>query len=199
MSFEITANHAHVFPKSIREDGTVDNLLRYMDDLNISKSVCFATLPVHLKPDNEETNAWLYKELKGKDRLVGFGAIDFEKDDVRSQVDRIADYGFKGIKIHPALQHIRVDGEKAFEVYEQAEKYGLFITFHSGLHWARVYDYLPWRFDEVAYHFPGYVRPCFYLLFHCSPLSFGCGMERLLLKRLLQTQYDRVQQPLSDL
>ena len=154
MSFEITANHAHVFPKNIREDGTVDNLLRYMDDLNISKSVCFATLPVHLGPDNEETNTWLYKELKGKDRLVGFGAIDFSKDDVRGQVDRIADYGFKGIKIHPALQHIRVDGEKAFEVYEQAEKYGLFITFHSGLHWARVYDYLPWRFDEVAYHFP---------------------------------------------
>lgn len=154
MSFEITANHAHVFPKNVREDGTVDNLLHYMDDLNVSRSVCFATLPRFLGPEDEETNTWLYKELKGKDRLVGFGAIDFEKGDLRGQVNRISDYGFKGIKIHPALQHICVDGEKAFEVYEQAEKNGLFITFHTGVHWSRVSDYQPWRFDEVAYHFP---------------------------------------------
>ena len=110
MSFEITANHAHVFPKNVREDGTVDNLLRYMDSLGISKSVCFATFPAHLKSENEETNSWLYKELKGKDRLIGFGVIDFEKGDLRGQVDRIADFGFKGIKIHPAFQHVCADG-----------------------------------------------------------------------------------------
>ena len=69
-------------------------------------------------------------------------------------MNRISDFGFKGIKIHPALQHICVDGEKAFEVYEQAEKNGLFLTFHTGVHWSRVSDYQPWRFDEVAYHFP---------------------------------------------
>ena len=119
----------------------MDNLLHYMDGLNVSRSVCFATLPRFLGPEDEETNTWLHKELKGKDRLVGFGVIDFEKGDLRGQVNRISDFGFKGIKIHPALQHICVDGEKAFEVYEQAEKNGLFLTFHTGVHWSRVSDY----------------------------------------------------------
>ena len=154
MAFEIYAHHAHVFPANVREDGTVDNLLRYMDELGIAKSVCFGTFPAHLKPENEESNSWLFHELKGKDRLCGFGVIDFEKDDLRGQVRRIADFGFKGIKIHPAFQHISADGEKAFQVYEEAEKAGLFVTFHTGVHWARVSDYQPWRFDEVAYHFP---------------------------------------------
>ena len=154
MKYEIFANHAHVFPANVREDGTIDRLLRYMDELGIAKSVCFATFPAHLKPENEETNTWLYKQIKGNDRLFGFGVIDFEKDNLRDQVKRIVDFGFKGIKIHPAFQHICVDGEKAFQVYEEAEKNGLFVSFHTGVHWARVLDYQPWRFDEVAYHFP---------------------------------------------
>ena len=153
MAYDIFANHAHVFPKTVREDGTVDVLLRTMDACGIGKAVCFATFPRQLGAGQEETNAWLAREISGNDRLVGFGVIDFEKGNLKEQVDRIADLGFPGIKLHPAYQKFAVDGQQAFEVYAQAEERGLFLSFHTGVHWHRIRDYQVWRFDEVAYHF----------------------------------------------
>lgn len=153
MEYEIFANHAHVFPKSVREEGTVDVLLHTMDECAISKAVCFATFPSQLGPGDQETNAWLARSIAGNDRLIGFGVIDFDKGDLRAQVDRIADLGFRGIKLHPAYQKFAVDGEKAFEVYARAEELGMFLSFHTGVHWHRIRDYQVWRFDEVAYHF----------------------------------------------
>ena len=79
MSYEIFAHHAHVFPENVRPDGTVDALLRTMDECGIARAVCFATFPSQLKAENEETNAWLAKRIRGEDRLHGFGVIDFER------------------------------------------------------------------------------------------------------------------------
>lgn len=153
MSYEIFAHHAHVFPENVRSDGTVEVLLHTMDACGIAKTVCFATFPRQLKPENQEPNTWLANKIKGNDRLIGFGVVDFDKGDLAGQVRRIADLGMKGIKIHPAFQQIAVDGDKAFEVYAEAEKLGLFLSFHTGVHWHRIRDYQVWRFDEVAYHF----------------------------------------------
>ena len=38
----IFANHAHVFPKEIRPEGSVESLLRFMDECGIDKAVAFA-------------------------------------------------------------------------------------------------------------------------------------------------------------
>ena len=154
MSYEIFANHAHVFPKNVWPEGSIDSLLRTMDTCGIGRCVCFATFPSQLKPGSEETNGWLARQLRSHDRLVGFGVVDFDQPDLRGQVDRIADLGFKGIKMHPAFQKFAVDGERAFEVYARAQELGLFLSFHTGVHWHRIRDYQVWRFDEVAYHFP---------------------------------------------
>lgn len=35
----IFANHAHVFPKELRPEGSVDSLMRLMDDCGIDKAV----------------------------------------------------------------------------------------------------------------------------------------------------------------
>ena len=131
MSYEIFAHHAHVFPENVRPDGTVDALLRTMDECGIARAVCFATFPSQLKAENEETNAWLAKRIRGEDRLHGFGVIDFEKGDLRGQVDRIADLGFRGIKLHPAFQKFAIDGERAFEVYAACTGTG-FAIIRSG-------------------------------------------------------------------
>ena len=153
MGYEIFAHHAHVFPREVREDGTVDALLRTMDVCGIGKAVCFAPFPAQLAPGSTEANAWLARSIAASDRLIGFGVIDFEKDDLCDQVDRIAELGLRGIKLHPAFQHFAVDSDAAFEVYARAEELGLFLSFHTGVHWHRIRDYQVWRFDEVAYHF----------------------------------------------
>ncbi|MBQ5883325.1 MAG: amidohydrolase family protein, partial [Clostridia bacterium] len=99
-------------------------------------------------------NKWLYEEIKNEKNLIGFGTINFDIGSIQNQVKEIKELGFKGIKIHPAAQEVKVDGRELFEVYAEAEKQGLFVSFHTGLHWHRIKDYSMLLFDEVAYNFP---------------------------------------------
>lgn len=151
----IFANHAHVFPEEIRPNGTVQKLIELMDDCGIDKAVAFAPFSDRFHEGGFEGNPndWLAKEIKGNDRIVGFGTVDFEKN-LRDEVDRIAELGFKGIKMHPPYQEFVIDGEEAFKVYERAEELGLFISFHAGMHWHRLRDNRVILFDEVAWNFP---------------------------------------------
>lgn len=154
--YKIFANHAHVFPKGSKDNAQLENLKDLMEKCGIEGAVCFA-------PFNHQTervgitinqNKWLYEEIKNEKNLIGFGTINFDIGSINEQVKEIKELGFKGIKIHPAAQEVRVDGRELFEVYAEAEKQGLFVSFHTGLHWHRIKDYSMLLFDEVAYNFP---------------------------------------------
>ena len=156
MSRRIFANHCHIYPEGHRRNGRVDTLREVMEECGIEKAVAFAPFP-HVMKDSgltQDRNEYLAKKITGDDRLVGFGTIDFEQDNITDQVKQIAALGFRGVKVHPAAQEISVVGEKAFELYAEAEKQGLFLSFHTGLHWYRIKDYHPVLFDEVAWNFP---------------------------------------------
>lgn len=152
----IIANHAHVFPKEVRESGSLDHLKEMMDACGIDKAVAFAPFHDRLRENGftEDPNLWLAEQIKNDPDIYGFGTIDFEADDLKDQVKRIADLGFKGLKMHPPYQEFKVDGPEAFQVYEQAQEEGLFISFHCGMHWHRLKDNLPILYDEVAWNFP---------------------------------------------
>ena len=154
--YKIFANHAHVFPKGSKDNAQLENLKALMEECGIEGAVCFA-------PFNNQTervgitinqNKWLYEEIKNEKNLIGFGTINFDIGSIQNQVKEIKELGFKGIKIHPAAQEVKVDGRELFEVYAEAEKQGLFLSFHTGLHWHRIKEYSMLLFDEVAYNFP---------------------------------------------
>lgn len=151
----IFANHAHIFPKELRPEGSVEKLMEFLDECEIDKAVAFAPFSDRFHEGGFEgsQNTWLAKQIKGNDRLVGFGTVDFTQN-LRDEVDRIADLGFKGIKLHPPYQEFIIDGEEAFQVYERAQELGLFLSFHSGMHWHRLRDNHVLLFDEVAWNFP---------------------------------------------
>lgn len=152
----IFSNHAHVFPKEVKENGTVDALLRLMDECGIDKSVCFPCF--HDRFDDigldVNPNVWLAEQIKGNDRLYGFGIIDFSKPDLAGQVERAADLGFKGLKLHPPYQEFKVDSPEAFQVYEKAQELDMLIVFHCGMHWHRLRDNNVLLYDEVSWNFP---------------------------------------------
>ena len=151
----IFANHAHIFPKELRPEGSVDSLMRFLDECEIDKAVAFAPFSDRFHEGGFEgsPNTWLAGQIKGNDRLVGFGTVDFTQN-LRDEVDRIADLGFKGIKLHPPYQEFVIDGPEAFQVYDRAQELGLFLSFHSGMHWHRLRDNRVILFDEVAWNFP---------------------------------------------
>ena len=150
----IFANHAHTYPREIREHGTVDALKRYLDDCGVDKCVAFSTYP-HVMQSNGldyDSNKYLYDQIKDDPDIYGFGTVD-PFDDIDRQLEQIAGYGFKGIKVHPQAQKLPIAGEEAFRIYGKCEELGLFITFHSGIHWHRRRDTAVILFDEVAYNF----------------------------------------------
>jgi predicted TIM-barrel fold metal-dependent hydrolase len=143
---EIFANHAHVMPS---KGGELKDLIALMGECEISKAVTFAPFP----QDVENPNEWLKKQIAGDSRFVGFGTVDFNAGNFKDQVERIADYGFRGIKLHPAHQRFAIMCPEAQEVYAAAEERGLVLSFHTGIHWHRIRDYDVKLFDEVAYNF----------------------------------------------
>jgi len=156
MSYRIFANHAHVVPKEVRASGTVEALHETMDYCGIEKTVCFAPFRQRLLEEGLtcSQNEWLAQTIAGDAALVGFGTVDFEADKLQEQVEEMARLGLLGIKLHPAAQEFSVVGEKALEVYTAAERCGLFLSFHTGIHWHRIADYQLLLFDEIACRFP---------------------------------------------
>jgi predicted TIM-barrel fold metal-dependent hydrolase len=97
--------------------------------------------------------------------FTGFGSVDPLKGDrAVAELDRIADLGLKGVKLHPSLQAFAPDDETFWPLYEKCEELGLIALFHTGtsgigagqpggqgirLDYAR-----PIRLDAVAASFP---------------------------------------------
>ena len=97
--------------------------------------------------------------------FTGFGSVDPLKGDrAVAELQRIADLGLKGVKLHPSLQAFAPDDERHWPLYEKCEELGLVLLFHTGtsgigagqpggqgirLDYAR-----PIRLDAVAASFP---------------------------------------------
>ena len=97
--------------------------------------------------------------------FTGFGSVDPLKGDrAVAELQRIADLGLKGVKLHPSLQAFAPDDEQHWPLYEKCEELGLVLLFHTGtsgigagqpggqgirLDYAR-----PIRLDAVAASFP---------------------------------------------
>lgn len=156
--YRIFANHAHLFPKNTKPNGDIDCLKALLDECEIEGAVCFSPfwhqMDMYAHTTGQNPCEWTAEALKNEPNLVGFGTVDFDKNNLKDQVKKIKDLGLYGIKIHPAAQEVKIDSPQLFEVYEEAEKQGLFISFHTGLHWHRIADYRMLLFDEVAYNFP---------------------------------------------
>lgn len=154
MSIPILANHAHVFPESVNAAGTIDRLLRLLDECGIAEAVCFAPFSYQAGPVGIHHNRWLAQELKSRSRLVGFGTLDFGREDIGDQVREVRDLGLRGLKLHPNAQQFDILSPRALEAYAAAQDLRLFISFHSGVHQHRIADYNLLKFDEVAWQFP---------------------------------------------
>ncbi len=158
MGHKVFANHAHVFEEAVRPHGTIERLKALMAEAGIDKAVTFAPISggprAQMSEPDKNPNVWLAGAIKGDADLYGFGTIDFSKENLREQTEQIADLGLRGIKLHPAYQQFKVNGERAYQVYEAAERCGLFLSFHTGVHWHRLSDYTLLLFDDLTYDFP---------------------------------------------
>lgn len=142
----IIDSHTHIFPDKIAKatieklesfsplarsatDGTLSGLLASMDKGNIDYSV---VLPVVTAPKQfDSINSFATRNNHG--RLICFGGIHPDCENIPSKVAQIKSLGLYGIKLHPDYQSTYVDDERYIEIVREALKNDLLITFHAGV------------------------------------------------------------------
>ncbi len=66
------------------------------------------------------------------DVFTGFGSVDPHKADAVAEVERIAQLGLRGVKLHPSLQAFAPEDERFFPIYAACQRHGLIALFHTG-------------------------------------------------------------------
>ena len=140
--------HAHIFPDKIAEKasagisgfydgmaidsgGTLGELLRKGAEAGVDRFLVqsVATVPHQVTSINDYIAECVRREPRGK--LIGFGAMHPDFEDISGEIERMISLGLRGIKLHSDFQGFNIDDEKAFPIYEAAEG-RLPILFHVG-------------------------------------------------------------------
>ena len=154
--------HTHIFPDKIAEKATLsisgfyniemdnigfsDKLIESGEKLSVAKYLVCA---VATKPTQVVTiNNFIIEQCKLHDCFLGFATLHPDYEDIEGEILRIKKAGLRGIKLHADMQFFNTDDEKAFPIYEIAEREGLPVLFHAG---DERYDYThPRRIANVA-------------------------------------------------
>lgn len=142
--------HTHIFPDKIAQrtinilegnirdnggtekaflDGTLSSLKSSMRDSGVNYSV---VLPIATTITQSTTINNFAAEINGKDNIFSFGSVHPMQENAESELERIADMGLRGIKLHPDYQGVYADSPECIRVLKKAERLGLLVVFHSG-------------------------------------------------------------------
>lgn len=158
--------HAHIFPDKIADraaegiggfygmnvdyDGTLGTLLSEGAAAGVGRFIVqsVATVPEQVTAIN---NFIAESVRRYPEKLIGFGAMHPDFEDIAGETERIISLGLKGIKLHSDFQRFNIDDERAFPIYEAAQG-RLPVLFHIG---DNRYDYSsPERLKNVVKRFP---------------------------------------------
>ncbi len=118
------------YPMTNHTDGTVQGLIEAERAAGVDLSV---VLPIVTNPKQTETINRVAKETnEAKSELYSFGSLHPADPDALAWVDRLAEDGFKGIKLHPEFQGFYADSDEAVAIYRRAAKYGMTVVLHAG-------------------------------------------------------------------
>ena len=139
--------HTHTFPDAIAPatvqklsqvsrtkpftDGTAAALKASMARAGVDHSVL---LPVATKarqvPGINDAAAAINA---GGEGLISFGGIHPDYPDWKTELDRMAALGLKGVKLHPVYQGVDQDDIRYLRILERAGELGLIVVTHGGI------------------------------------------------------------------
>ncbi len=125
------------FDNTAYYNGTADGLLKQMDECGVDISVL---LPVSTKSSQSEgINRWTKEITERTDRIIPFGAIYPDENSLRN-LDKLAESGYKGIKLHGDFQNFYADEPRMIPFYRRCGELGLIVVMHSGIDPASPHD-----------------------------------------------------------
>ena len=78
-------------------------------------------------------NDWAAQTMADENVVSAFGSVHPDAPDALEEIDRIADLGMKGVKLHPEYQAFDVEDPRMRPIYRRIARNGLITVFHSGL------------------------------------------------------------------
>ncbi len=142
--------HTHIFPPSVAPaavavlkggilrysgfeptaytDATAQGLRCSMAAAGINLSVA---LPIATKPSQTESINAFAERISGEG-ILSFGSLHPENRDIEGILEKLAERGFCGIKLHPEFQGFEVDSKQSVRIVKKAEELGLYTVFHAG-------------------------------------------------------------------
>ena len=78
-------------------------------------------------------NAWLGRVQRRDPRLVSFASVHPDEPDRVEELDRaVSEFGLKGLKLVPCMQHYHLNERRLFPVYERAQALRIPVLVHTG-------------------------------------------------------------------
>jgi len=166
VNYRIIDAHAHIFPDKIADravasiggfynmtmlhSGTAAALIRSGSEASVEKYlICSTATTVE---QVESINDFIYDECCKHPEFIGLGTLHPNMSDYEKEIKRVAEMGFKGVKIHPDFQHFYIDDAKMMPLYKMLERYNLLVLCHVG---GMKDDFSsPYRLANVAKTFP---------------------------------------------
>ena len=137
--------HTHCFPDAIAQkaiprleaasglmpytDGTLAGLRGAMKRGGVDLSV---VLSIATNAGQQSKVNDFAATLNQNEDIVAFGSVFPDSDDALDELERIAERGLKGVKLHPDYQRFFVDDEKYKPLYRKISELGLITVFHAG-------------------------------------------------------------------
>ena len=136
--------HTHTFPEKIAKSailkmqqdshsaaftyGTADELKASMSKAGIDFSVVLpvATNPLKVASINEAS-----RQISDN-MLHHFGCVHPDDENWYENLKAVAEFGMKGVKIHPVYQKHNIDDVEYLRIFEKCGELGLIVVTHSG-------------------------------------------------------------------
>lgn len=136
--------HTHIFPDKIAEralsvladksgispctDGRAETAARFAASRGVDKSVALSIAT----NEKQMTNVNDFAISLIDTDFIPFGSVYPKSNSAVGEVDRIAEAGIAGIKLHPEYQQFEVSDIRCFKIVERAAHHGLIVLFHAG-------------------------------------------------------------------
>lgn len=144
--------HTHIFPDKIAKnaisklekignvkaciEGTEAALCRSMKENHVDISI---VLPVVTRVEQTESINRFAAEITEKykhmpeGRIISFGGVHPDSPTLREDIQKIKEYGLKGVKLHPDYQGVYFDDIRYMRAVDYASEAGLISIVHAGV------------------------------------------------------------------
>lgn len=144
--------HTHIFPDKIAEsaiaklekignvkaciEGTEAALCRSMKENHVDISI---VLPVVTRVEQTESINRFAAEITEKyknmteGRIISFGGVHPDSPTLKEDIQKIKEYGLKGVKLHPDYQGVYFDDIRYMRAVDYASEAGLISIVHAGV------------------------------------------------------------------